>query len=65
MQETEIDETVDDGLLDCTETEVCEDTAGFWRLVAVTVTFPPEEGAVKRPLAVIVPALADHFTSEL
>lgn len=34
-------------------------------LVAVTVTVPAELGAVKSPLALIVPALADQFTAEL
>jgi hypothetical protein len=34
-------------------------------LVAVTVTFPEEAGAVNRPLALTVPALAVHVTAEL
>jgi hypothetical protein len=34
-------------------------------LVAITVTVPAEVGAVKRPLEVIVPTLADHATAEL
>jgi hypothetical protein len=34
-------------------------------LVAVTVTLPAAGGAVKSPLAVMVPPLADHVTAEL
>jgi hypothetical protein len=41
------------------------DRAEFCVLVAVTVTFPLEAGAVKRPLAVTAPALAVHLTAEL
>jgi len=33
--------------------------------VAVTVTPPAIAGAVKSPLALMVPALADHVTAEL
>lgn len=66
VQETATDEMAEDGF-DCiaTDTDAAEDMAGFWTLVAVTVMFPPAAGAVKRPFAVIVPALADHFTAEL
>jgi hypothetical protein len=34
-------------------------------LTAVTVAAPAEAGAVKTPLALMVPALADHETAEL
>ena len=34
-------------------------------LVAVTATLPAAGGAVKRPLALIVPSVADHVTVEL
>jgi hypothetical protein len=34
-------------------------------LVAVTVTLPAEAGAVKTPLVLIVPLLADQLTAEL
>ena len=34
-------------------------------LVAVTVTVPAAAGAVKSPLGVILPPLADHVTAEL
>ena len=65
MQETETAETEDDGLFACTEMDACEETVGFWMLVAVMVMFPLDEGAVKRPFAVMAPALEDHFTAEL
>jgi hypothetical protein len=64
-QETETDETVDDGWFDCMETDVFEETVGLCTLVAVMVTLPPESGAVKRPFAVMAPVLADHLTAEL
>lgn len=50
---------------DFTARDWVPDMAVFWALVAVMVTFPAEAGAVKRPLVVMVPALADHFTAEL
>jgi hypothetical protein len=34
-------------------------------LVAVTVTTPADPGAVKSPLALIMPAVADHVTAEV
>jgi hypothetical protein len=34
-------------------------------LVAVTVTVPADAGAVKSPLGLILPPLADHVTAEL
>ena len=36
-----------------------------WALVAVTVTPPAEVGAVKSPLELMEPPLADHVTAEL
>jgi len=39
-------------------------TDDFWLLVAVTVIFPVDPGAVNTPLALIVPPLADQFTVE-
>jgi hypothetical protein len=38
---------------------------GSCMLVAVTVTVPAVAGAVRMPLALTVPALADHVTAEL
>ncbi len=49
----------------CTETADFPDTAGFWVLVAVMVAVAAERGAVKRPVELIVPTLADHETDEL
>jgi hypothetical protein len=34
-------------------------------LVAVTVTLPADAGAVRTPLELIVPPLADHTTVEM
>lgn len=51
--------------LDCTVTVAVPDLVVSWMLVAVTVTLPAVAGAVKTPLALIVPALADHVTAEL
>ncbi len=51
--------------LDCTVTEAVPDLVVSWVLVAVTVTLPAVDSAVKSPLALIVPALADHVTAEL
>jgi hypothetical protein len=36
-----------------------------WVLVPVTLTVTGEAGAVKSPLALMVPPLADHATAEL
>jgi len=46
-------------------TLVLPDTEELLVLVAVTVILPGEAGAVSKPLASIVPALADQFTGEL
>jgi hypothetical protein len=45
--------------------DVLPDLLGFWVLVAVTVTGPVLTGAVKTPLELTVPLLADHMTAEL
>jgi hypothetical protein len=39
-------------------------TDDFWLLVAVTVIFPVDPGAVNTPLASIVPPVADQLTEE-
>jgi hypothetical protein len=49
----------------CTVTEVLPDLLGSWVLVAVTVAGPAVAGAVKTPLELTVPLLADHATAEL
>jgi hypothetical protein len=49
----------------CTVMDVLPDLLGFWVLVAVTVTGPVLAGAVKTPLELTVPLLADHMTAEL
>ncbi len=41
------------------------DTAGFCVLVAVMVAVVAEAGAVKSPVELITPTLADHVTDEL
>ena len=57
---------VDPGGAGCwTMTDAAPATTGSWLLVAVMVTIPAEAGAVKAPLAVIVPAEADQFTAVL
>jgi hypothetical protein len=48
-----------------TVTAVLPDFAASCTLVAVTVTVPPEAGAVKSPLASTVPPLTDHVTAAL
>jgi hypothetical protein len=45
-----------------TETVVDADFVVSAKLVAVTVIFPAEAGAVSKPLAVIVPLVADQLT---
>jgi hypothetical protein len=50
---------------DCTLTIVLPDLLGSWVLVAVTVTGPVVTGAVKTPLELTVPLLADQLTAEL
>jgi hypothetical protein len=49
----------------CTATEAVLDLVASWVLIAVTVTVPAAAGAVKRPLVLMVPPLADHVTAEL
>jgi hypothetical protein len=53
------------GGVDCTVTAAVPDFVVSWVLVAVTVTVPAVAGAVKSPLALMVPPLADHVTAEL
>jgi hypothetical protein len=49
----------------CTVTDVVPDITGSCALVAITVTLPADAGAVSKPAAFTVPALADHVTAEL
>ena len=49
----------------CTATEAAPDFAVSSVLVAVTVKFPAEAGAVKSPLELMVPPVVDHFTVAL
>lgn len=49
----------------CIFNNAAPDLAGSWVLLAVTVTFPPDAGAVKTPLGLMTPALADQLTAEL
>jgi hypothetical protein len=49
----------------CTVMDVLPDLLGSWVLVAVTFAEPALSGAVKMPLEVMAPLLADHATSEL
>jgi hypothetical protein len=66
LQATETDVTVEEGGEDvCTVTAAVPDFVMSWVLVAVTVTLPTEVGAVRSPLALMVPPLADHATAEL
>ncbi len=53
------------GEVNCTATEAVPDLVVSCVLVAVTVIRPAVAGAVKSPLVLIVPPLADHFTAEL
>ena len=48
-----------------TVTDVLPDFVESCMLVAVTVTEPALAGAVKAPLELMVPPLADHVTAEL
>jgi hypothetical protein len=48
-----------------TVTVALPDLLTFWVLVAVIDAMPDEDAAVKSPLALIVPALANHVTEEL
>ena len=63
MQVTDTD--VIEGGAACTVIAADPDFAVLPVLVAVTVTLPAEAGAVRSPLELIVPALADHVTAEL
>lgn len=45
--------------------EAVPETDGVCLLVAVTVTEPAEEGAVKRPLELMVPLPAVQVTAEV
>jgi hypothetical protein len=58
-------EVIDEPGAACTVTADFPDTAGFWVLVAVMVAVAAEEGAVKRPVGLMVPAVADHVTDGL
>jgi hypothetical protein len=53
------------GVCNCAVTAAVPDFVVSWVLVAVTVTVPAVAGAVKSPLALMVPPLADHVTEEL
>jgi hypothetical protein len=50
---------------DCTVMAAVPEIVVVCVLVAVTVTPPAEAGAVKSPLALMEPPLADHVTAEL
>ena len=62
MTETEV---TDEAGAACTVIIAAPDTVGFCTLIAVTMTDPAAAGAVKRPVGLIVPTLADHVTDEL
>jgi hypothetical protein len=49
----------------CTVMAAVPDLVGSCVLVAVMVTIPAEAGAVKAPLVLMAPPLADHVTAEL
>jgi hypothetical protein len=53
------------GGANCTVTDAVPDFVASCVLVAVTVTVPVEGGAVKSPLAFIVPSFAENETAEL
>jgi hypothetical protein len=53
------------GVCSCTVKVALPDFAESCVLVAVTVTLLATDGAVKRPLGLIVPSLADQVTAEL
>jgi hypothetical protein len=53
------------GGVNCTVMAAVPAFVGSCVLVAVTVTVPAEAGAVKSPLALMEPLLADHVTTEL
>ena len=62
LQVTATDVIVEE--VDCTVTVAVPDFVLSCVLVAVTVTVPGEAGAVKSPLASMLPPLADHVTPE-
>lgn len=62
-QVTAIDVTVD-GAAGCTAMEAVPEMDGVCVLVAVTVTVAAEEGAVKRPLELMVPLPAVQVTAD-
>jgi hypothetical protein len=64
LQVTET-EVINDTGAACTVMAAFPDTAGFCVLVAVMVAVAPEAGAVKSPVELIAPTLADHVTDEL
>jgi hypothetical protein len=64
VQVTETEVTDETGAA-CTVRVAAPDTAGFCTLIAVTTTAPAAVGAVKRPLGLMAPALADHVTDGL
>ena len=53
------------GVCNCTVTVAVPDFVVSWVLIAVTVTVHGKAGAVKSPLASMLPPLADHVTPEL
>jgi hypothetical protein len=58
-------ELTDEAGAACTVTADFPDTAGFCVLVAVIVAVSDAAGAVKRPVGLMVPTLADHVTDWL
>jgi len=64
-QATDTDVIVGGVVVGCTATEAAPDFVVSSVLVAVTVMFPAEGGAVKSPLELMVPPLADHITVEV
>jgi hypothetical protein len=58
-------EVIDETGAVCTEIVATPETAGFCTLVAVTIPGPAVAGAVKRPVGLMVPTLADHVTEGL
>ena len=60
-----IEVMVEGGGIVCRVMAEVPDLVGSSVLVAVMVTVPAEGGAVKAPLVLMVPPLADHVTTEL
>jgi hypothetical protein len=56
---------VEGGCAVCTVMAEAPDLVGSSVLVAVMVTVPADAGAVKVPLVLMVPPLADQMTAEL